>query len=73
LFRFKHKLLKISVNLQTALAAETRLAEGQWLELQLNMEELRMFRLGTRMPHVSRRTGKHFEPLKTFITSKISE
>jgi hypothetical protein len=31
LFTLKHDLLKISVDLQTALAAETHLAEGQWL------------------------------------------
>jgi hypothetical protein len=29
LFEFKHDLLKISVNLQTAFAAETHLAEGR--------------------------------------------
>jgi hypothetical protein len=43
LFKRKHYLLKISVDLQTALAADTLLAEGQWLK------GLRMFRVGTRM------------------------
>jgi hypothetical protein len=39
--------MKISINLQqTALAAaEARLAEGQWLAEQLNMENLCMFRV----------------------------
>jgi hypothetical protein len=32
LFTFKSEFLKISVDLQTALAAETHLSEGQWLE-----------------------------------------
>jgi hypothetical protein len=44
LFIFKREFLKISVDLRTALAAETHLAEGQWLEEQLNMVKLRMFR-----------------------------
>jgi hypothetical protein len=34
LFKLKHNLLKISINLQTAFAAETHLAEGQWLKEQ---------------------------------------
>jgi hypothetical protein len=54
LFTVKHDLLKISVHLQTAFAADTHLAEGQWLEEQLNVVKLRMFRVGTRMPTVSR-------------------
>jgi hypothetical protein len=39
----KQEFLKISVNLQTALAVETHLAEGQWLKEQVNMLQLRMF------------------------------
>jgi site-specific DNA-adenine methylase len=39
LFKLKHDLLKISVDLQTAFAADTHLAEGQWL----NVIKLRMF------------------------------
>jgi hypothetical protein len=31
LVTLKHDLLKISVDLQTAFAADTHLAEGQWL------------------------------------------
>jgi hypothetical protein len=54
LFKLKHDLLKISVDLQTAFAADTHLAEGQWLKEQLNVVKFRMFRVGTRMPPVSR-------------------
>jgi hypothetical protein len=41
LFIFKPEIL------QTAFAAETHLAEGQWLKEQLNLVKLRMFRAGT--------------------------
>jgi hypothetical protein len=54
LFVFERKFLKISVDLQTALAAETHLAEGQWLEEQLNIVKLRMLRSGTRILAVLR-------------------
>jgi hypothetical protein len=67
LFKFKHDLLKISVDLQTAFAADTHLAEGQWLKEQLNVVELRMLRVGTRMPTVSRREGKCLVPQKILI------
>jgi hypothetical protein len=63
----KNDLLKISVHLQTAFAAETHLAEGQWLKEQLNVVKLRMFRVGTRMPTVFRTEGQYLVPLKTFI------
>jgi hypothetical protein len=36
-FTLKNDLLKISVDLQTAFAAGTHLAEGQWLKEQLNV------------------------------------
>jgi hypothetical protein len=51
LFKLKHDLLKISVDLQTAFAADTHLAEGQWLKEQLKVVKLRIdtFRLGTRI------------------------
>jgi hypothetical protein len=42
LFTFKHEIIKISVHLQTSLAAETHLAEGQWLKEQLNVVKLRI-------------------------------
>jgi hypothetical protein len=45
LFMFKPEFLKIFVDLQTAFAAETHVAEGQWLEGQLDVVKLRMFRV----------------------------
>jgi hypothetical protein len=42
-FKLRRDLLKISVNLQTSLAADTHPAEGQWLKEQLNVVKLRMF------------------------------
>jgi hypothetical protein len=45
LFKLKHNLLKISVDLQTAFAADTHLAEGQWLKEQLNVVKLHERRL----------------------------
>jgi hypothetical protein len=35
---FKHKSLKLSLDLQTAFSTETHRAEGQWLEEQLNIQ-----------------------------------
>jgi hypothetical protein len=67
LFVFKREFLQISVDLQTALAAETHRAEGQWLEEQLNTAKLRTFSVGTRMPTDSRAEGQYLAPLKTFI------
>jgi hypothetical protein len=63
----KDYLIQISIDLQTAIAAETHLAEGQWLKERLNMVKLRMFRVGTRMPTVSRTEGQCLVPLKEFI------
>jgi hypothetical protein len=45
LFKFKHDLLKISVDLQTAFAADAHLSEGRWLKGQLKMVKLRMFQV----------------------------
>jgi hypothetical protein len=33
----KQKFLKIPVNLKTAFSVETHLAQGQWLEMHVNM------------------------------------
>jgi hypothetical protein len=63
----KQELLKIFLCLQTTFAFETRLAEGQWLEEQVNMLKLRIFREGKRRPAVSRAEGQHLMPLKTPI------
>jgi hypothetical protein len=48
LLNLKYYLLKISIDLKTAFAVDTHLAEGQWLKEQLNAVKLRMFRVGTR-------------------------
>jgi hypothetical protein len=72
LFKLRHDLLKISVDLQTAFAAETHLAEGQWLKEQLKVVKLRMSRVGTRMPIVSRTEGQCLVPLKTFVKNNAS-
>jgi hypothetical protein len=73
LFIFTYEFLKISVDLQAGLAAKAHLAEGQWLEEQLNVVKLRMIRVGTRMPIVHRTEGQYLAPLKTFIKNKASE
>jgi hypothetical protein len=72
-FTLKYDLLKIFVYLQTAFASETHLAEGQWLKEQLNVLKLRMFRVATLMPTVSRTDGHCLVPLKTFIENCASK
>jgi hypothetical protein len=42
-FKLRCDFLKISTDLQTEFAASAYLAEGQWLEKQLNVEKFRMF------------------------------
>jgi hypothetical protein len=42
LFKLKHDLLKIFLDLPTAFAADTHLSEGQWLKEQLNVVKLPM-------------------------------
>jgi hypothetical protein len=69
----KHDFLKIYVSLQTAFALKTRLAEGQWLEVQVNLLMLRMFQVGTRRPIIWRTDRQHFVPLETFIKNKASK
>jgi hypothetical protein len=62
--KLRYRLLKISTNLQTEFAARTHLAVGHWLEEQLNVKKLRMFRVGTRKPTASRTEGPNLVPLK---------
>jgi hypothetical protein len=73
LFTLKYDLLQVFVDLQTAFAENTHLAEGQWLKEQLNVLKLRTFRVGTRMPTVSRIEGQCLVPLKTFIKTIASK
>jgi hypothetical protein len=72
LLKLKHDLLKVSVDLQTTFAAETHLAEGQWLKEQPNVVKLRIFRVGTGMPIVSRTGGQCLAPLKIFNNNNNS-
>jgi hypothetical protein len=46
LFIYKHKFLKVSIHLQTALPA-THLAAGQWLEEHLTIRKLLIFQIRT--------------------------
>jgi hypothetical protein len=73
LFKLKQNLLKIFVDVRTAYVSDTHLAEGQWLKEQLNVVKLRMFRVGTRMPTVSRAVGQYLVPLKAFIKNSASK
>jgi hypothetical protein len=78
--RTKHKdkinqlcyLLHLSAS---AVPAETPLAEGQWLEEQLFVVKLRMFRVGgTRRPTVFEDRGATFSAIvNTFIKNKTVE
>jgi hypothetical protein len=73
LFKLKHDLLKISLDLQTAFAADRHLAAGQWLKEQLNMVKLRMFRVETRRPTVTKTEGQYLVPRKAFIKNSASK
>jgi hypothetical protein len=57
IFALKYDLLNMSVDLETVFAEETHLAEGQWLKEQLNVLKFQIFRVGTRIPTVSRTEG----------------
>jgi hypothetical protein len=72
LFIFIPEFLIISVYLQTAFAAGTHRAEGQWLEDQQNMVKLCMFRLRALMPNIYKTHWQHMAPLQTFIKDKAS-
>jgi hypothetical protein len=50
--------------MQTTLAADAHLAEGQFLfrGLKLNIEKSLKYRVGTRKPTTSKRQGQYFKP-----------
>jgi hypothetical protein len=73
LLKLKHDLIKISIHLQTAFVEDTHLAERQWLKEQLNVVKLRMSRVGTQMPTVSRSEGQYLVSLKIFIKNNASK
>jgi hypothetical protein len=54
--------LKTSVALHTRLAAVTRRAVGDFLQVAVKREEFLTLREGTRIPVVSKRDGQHFRP-----------
>jgi hypothetical protein len=60
------------MSLQTKLAAEARLAEGQLLHVPENVEKFRMLRLRTRIPVISRRGGNIFSAVETLKSSASS-
>lgn len=47
LLTLKEEFLKIRVSLRTAFAVKTHLAEGQWLDEQMNILKLGILRAGT--------------------------
>jgi hypothetical protein len=65
-FTLIHELLQISIYLQTAIATETHLSEGQWLKVI----KLCVFRVGTRMLTVSRTERQQLVPINIFIKKK---
>ena len=54
--------LKISTSLNNRLAAETHPADGELLQVAVNMEEFLKLRGRTRIPVVSQRNVQHFRP-----------
>jgi hypothetical protein len=69
-FIFKPDIQKIY---KLHLSTETRPDKGQWLKEQPNILKLRMFRVGTRRPAVSKTEEQHLEPLKSFTNDRASE
>jgi DNA mismatch repair ATPase MutL len=57
-FTLIHELLIILLHLETAFAAETLLAEEQWLKEQLTTVKLRTSQIGTRIPTFTRTEGQ---------------
>jgi hypothetical protein len=57
LFILSPEILKISVDLQTAVTTETHLAEGKWLKEQLSLMQLHVFRVAIQMATVSGAKG----------------
>jgi hypothetical protein len=70
LLTLKYEVLKISVYIKTAFTFETHLAERQWLEEQVPVVKLRMFRVGTRRTAVSRIGGKYLVSVRYLLRPK---
>jgi hypothetical protein len=67
LFKLKHDLVKISLDLHTAFAADTHLAEEQWLKEQLNVVKLCIFRVGTRLPTVFNQNRRRVQTMQLMM------
>jgi hypothetical protein len=61
-FKEVTSFVKISVALHTRLAAETRRAVGEFLQVAVNREEVLTLREGTRIPVIFKRDGQHCKP-----------
>jgi hypothetical protein len=60
------------MSVHTRLAAETHLADGEFLQVAVNREEFLKLRGRTRIPVVSKRDGRHFKTEYTEIKNKAS-
>jgi hypothetical protein len=65
-------LLKILTSLHKWLAAETHLADGEFLEIAVNREELLKLRGRTRIPVTSKRDGQRIKPGQTEMKNSAS-
>ena len=65
-------LLKILTSFHKWLAAETHVADGEFLEVAVNREEFLKLRGRTRIPVISRREDQHFKPGQTEMKNSAS-
>lgn len=65
-------MLKILTSLHKRLAAETHLADGEFLEVTVNREEFLKLRRRTRIPVISKRGGQHIKPGQTEMKNSAS-
>ena len=56
-------VLNISMSVHTWLAAETHLADGEFLQVAVNRKEFLKLRGRTRIPVVAKRDGKDLKPV----------
>jgi hypothetical protein len=55
-------VLKVSMSVQTRLAVETHLADGEFLQVAVNREEFLKLQARIRIPLLSKRDRQHFKP-----------
>jgi hypothetical protein len=63
--------VKISTTVHTRLAADTHLADREFLRAAVNREEFLKLRGRTRISVISKRDGLHLEPEYTEIKDKV--